>query len=73
MLLCLTLLTACAHRGQGTLDAAAGKVGTVETVFIGTTRKQEPDGSFGAPRSETIRFAQVDVSVPPNRTAGAIR
>ncbi|MEO6301211.1 MAG: alpha/beta fold hydrolase [Paracoccaceae bacterium] len=70
--LCLTLLMSCAHRGAVTLDASAAGVGTVEKVFIGTTRIQEQDGSFGSRRSEEVHFARYDVSIPPNRQLGEI-
>ena len=60
------------HRGEVTLDAAAVGVGQVEKVYIGTTRQQEQDGSFGSHRSEEVHFARLDVSVPPVRQPGQI-
>ena len=68
----LTLMLACAPRGEVTLAPQAASVGQVEKVFIGTTRKQDQDGSFGTHRSEQIAFARYDVSVPPNRKLGEI-
>ena len=70
--LCLIVLMSCAHRGEVTLDAAAASVGTVEKVYIGTTRIQEQDGSFGSHRSEEVHFARYDVSIPPDRQLGEI-
>ncbi|MEO8241637.1 MAG: alpha/beta fold hydrolase [bacterium] len=54
------------------LDPAGATVGAVQNIFIGTTRKQEQGGAFGANRSEEVHFAQYDVSVPPERTVGQI-
>ena len=79
---CLVVLMACTPRGAVTLQPAAAQVGaaqvgaaqvgTVEQIFIGTTRKQEQDGAFGSHRSEDVRFARYDVSIPPNRSPGEI-
>ena len=44
----------------------------MEKVYIGTTRIQDQDGSFGSKRSEAVRFARYDVSIPPNRKLGEI-
>jgi esterase/lipase superfamily enzyme len=71
-ILCLVLLAACAQRGTVTLMPEAANVGAVENIFIGTTRTQEPDGSFDGGRSETVRFGLYQVSVPPNRKPGQI-
>ncbi|MDZ4312258.1 MAG: alpha/beta fold hydrolase [Cypionkella sp.] len=68
----LTLMLACSPRGHVTLDPQAASVGQVERIFIGTTRKQDQDGSFGTYRSEQINFARYDVSVPPDRQLGEI-
>jgi esterase/lipase superfamily enzyme len=40
-------------------------------VFIGTTRVLA-EGAFGQERSEEMRFARFDVSIPPQRTRGDI-
>lgn len=69
---CLVLLIACTPRGQVTLAPQAAAVGQVQDVFIGTTRRQEQDGSFGPKRSEEVRFARYDVAIPPNRAVGEI-
>ena len=71
--LCLLLLIACTPRGQITLDPAAVTVGEVEKIFIGTTRAQDQSGAFGSKRSEEVRFAQYEVSVPPDRKPGNIK
>ena len=73
LVLSLAMLLACDPRGAVTLSSAAVGVGKVEHVFIGTTRVQAQDGSFGSRRSEEVRFARYDVSVPPVRELGAIK
>lgn len=67
----LSLLVACTPRGAITLDPAAALVGQVTPIFIGTTRALE-NGGFGPDRSEDMRFARYDISIPPQREAGEI-
>ena len=69
--LALVLLVACSPRGQITYSPEAAKVGQVTPVFIGTTRVLA-GGAFGQERSEEMRFARFDVSIPPQRTRGDI-
>lgn len=69
----LSVLIACTPRGEVTLDPQAVAVGQVQKIYIGTTRKQDENGSFGDTRSEQIRFARYDVSVPPVRKLGEIK
>ena len=69
--LALVLLVACSSRGQITYSPEAAKVGDVTPVFIGTTRVLA-EGAFGQERSEEMRFARFDVSIPPQRTRGDI-
>lgn len=70
--LSLSFLLACAPRGHVTLDPQAASVGQVQKIFIATTRKQDQDGSFGTYRSEEVKFARYDVSIPPDRKLGEI-
>lgn len=72
MILSLAVVTACAPRGQITIDPSAASAGHLQRVFVGTTRKQEADGSFGGNRSEHLSLARFDVSVPPDRDLGEI-
>lgn len=68
-------LAACEPRGEIRVDPVAAQVGTVETVFIGTTRGQVADRreDYGRARSEITQFVRLDVSVPPKRRPGTIR
>lgn len=68
----LVVLVSCTPRGAVTLMPEAEAKGDVQRIFIGTTRRQEADGSFGGARSEEVRFALYEVSVPRNRAAGQI-
>lgn len=70
LLLVMVVLAACA-RGALVVMPEAAAVGVVTPVFIGTTRQPGPDG-FGRERSETVRFARYDISIPPKREAGEI-
>lgn len=68
-------ITACSPRGEIVLDPAAARVGTVETVFVGTTRGaiSASGVEYSRTRSEDTRFARLDVSIPPERAPGEIR
>lgn len=71
--LALVTLAACAPRGSITIAPAAGEVGNVREVFVGTTRA--PDikmATFSSERHVRVDYAQVDVSVPPERKLGTI-
>lgn len=47
-------------------------LGPVTSVYVGTTRKRDADGSFGGERSETVQFAHYDIAIPPERALGEI-
>jgi esterase/lipase superfamily enzyme len=74
VLLVTLTLASCAPRGAIVLDPAAGGVGTLENVFVGTTRSvgTAAEDGFGSDRHPQLRFARLDVSVPPDRKAGNI-
>lgn len=73
-ILLVLFLASCSPRGEITLAPQAVLVGDVETVFIGTTRKIDPEtGRYGTGRSEEIHYARYDVSVPPDRKPGEIK
>lgn len=67
----LTLLIGCSPRGAITYSPEAAQIGTVTPVFIGTTRELDTEG-FGPKRSDDMRFARLDVSIPPQRDRGEI-
>jgi esterase/lipase superfamily enzyme len=72
--LALVSLASCAQRGTAVIDPAARGIGHVETVFVGTTRGQDPEtgADFGISRSFDERYARYDVSIPPDQETGKI-
>ncbi len=74
LIFALVLTTSCTQRGAVVLMPQARGLGTVEQVFIGTTRGADPaEGeAFGKIRARSVRFARYDVSIPPDRTPGEI-
>ncbi len=72
VILGLILLMGCTSRGAVTLVPSGTPVGDVEKIFIGTTRKQESDGSFSGSRADGVRYALYEVSVPKTREVGQI-
>jgi esterase/lipase superfamily enzyme len=73
VLLLALVVAACTPRGELTFAPDAASVGSIQEVFLGTTRKMVPDtGDFGPERSESMSFAAFDISVPPDRELGQI-
>ncbi len=70
LLLGILLLSACADRSYTPVTPEALSVGTPVTIFAGTTRAQNPDGSFGFDRSEKLRLLEMTVSIPPSHQPG---
>jgi esterase/lipase superfamily enzyme len=70
----LLVLVACGQRGVVTIDPVARGIGTIEPVFIGTTRNFDPaTQTFGSQRSPKLTLARLDISVPPDREPGQIK
>ncbi len=72
LLLSLTLVLSCSARGHMTVDPAAANVGSVQEIFVGTTRAADPENGYGSKRSEAVAFGRYDISVPPDRELGEI-
>ncbi|PCH69976.1 MAG: hypothetical protein COC12_08870 [Rhodobacteraceae bacterium] len=70
LLLGIMFLSACADRSYTPVMPEALNVGTPVTIFAGTTRAQNPDGSFGFDRSEKLRLLELTVSIPPSHQPG---
>ena len=74
LLASLCLVVACGQRGVITVDPVSRGIGTIEPVFVGTTRAFDPAvGSFGSVRSPVLSLARYDISIPPDREPGQIR
>ncbi|MGC9418312.1 MAG: alpha/beta hydrolase [Rhodovulum sp.] len=72
LVLCLVALAACAPRGALYLVPEPGPGAVERTVFIGTTRTQDPGGQFSNLRSEALTLGSYTVAIPPGRAAGQI-
>lgn len=69
----LVAVSACAPRGEITLDPAAAQIGTVQEVFVATSRGGAPlPERFGTDRAAQMAFAHYDISIPPDRNQGSI-
>lgn len=68
-------LAACTPRGAIVIVPGAAEIGVAEPVFVGTTRAADPVTGelFSGKRSQTARFARLDVVIPPDRDPGEIR
>ncbi len=72
-LVSLLVISACSQRGTITVDPVARNVGTVEPIFVGTTRAFDPTtNSFGRVRTSELSLARLDISIPPDREPGQI-
>ena len=66
-------LAGCASRGTITLAPEAASKGAVVDLLVATTRGYSDTATIGArARSETLRFADFAISVPPDRTPGTV-
>lgn len=72
--LALAVLLSCGPRGDIVISPAAVGVGDITTVFVGTTRVQDPaTGAYGDDRlRDAVGFARYDISIPPDREVGQI-
>ncbi|MBT8475504.1 MAG: alpha/beta fold hydrolase [Alphaproteobacteria bacterium] len=68
----VVVLAACAPRGALVLFPQAAAVGQVETLFVATNRAPDTLNQPGDLRDVTVRYARLEVSVPPDRQAGKI-
>jgi len=70
--LCLSILASCSARTDAALVGEDPRVTRIQNVHVVTNRKQTPDGTVTADRSNTVSYFKVGVSVPENRTEGSI-
>lgn len=73
--LLLMVFAGCGPRGEITVVPESRGIGTVEPIFIATMRGKDPETGeeFSRYRVSKVRFARVDVSIPPDREPGEIR
>ncbi len=74
LVIAVSLMSGCGHRGQVVIDPAARGVGDIQTVFVSTNRgpDAETGAEFGIARRFEERYARFDVSIPPNQKTGKI-
>lgn len=71
LILVATILLSCSPRGQLALAPEGAQLGNITPVFVATTRESK-DGAFDTGRSESVRFARYDISIPVQRKLGEI-
>lgn len=73
------LLSGCAGRPEGILVPIAAQQeppgATTVSMLVATSRKPsgDPGTLFSGERSPTLSFTNIDVSIPPSRTAGTVQ
>jgi esterase/lipase superfamily enzyme len=73
-LIAVALLAGCAPRGAIVVDPAARGVGSVETIYVASSRMPDPGGVDYLPDpAGGLSFSRVEVSVPPERQLGTVR
>ncbi len=74
LIFCLTVLTACAGRGELGIVTSPTSVTHVERIFVATTRQRhaEVEFDFNGLRTSEVTYARYDVSLPPTHKVGAI-
>ncbi len=73
ILILLLAVSACADRSFTPVLPGAKAIGTTKTIFVGTTRAQEPNGTFGFDRSDRLRHLELTVSIPPTHQPGQLK
>lgn len=71
LFLCFAL-SACSAREDFAVVPEAMHIGVNRTVLMGTSRVPDPAGGYSFKRSPTLSFAEVTVSIPPERSTGEI-
>ena len=72
ILAAFVVLAGCSDRTHAPIVPAALTIGTNKTVFVGTTRKRDPNGTFGIHRSNVLQLLELEISIPPKRDLGTI-
>jgi esterase/lipase superfamily enzyme len=72
LLACLSLLAGCTPRPDMAVSAEAAHVGSDVPVYVATTRRPGDKKIFENARGGRVRFARVDVSVPPEHAPGKV-
>lgn len=72
-LIAAATLAGCGPRGQFGVAASTPDLDRTQTLLVATTRAANPAPiAYGAARSETLDFARLAISIPPNHKAGRV-
>lgn len=71
--LILLVLIGCTDRTLAPIVSRALQTGTIEKIFVATSRDRNPMGNFAGARSEDLSYLTLQVAVPPGHEAGKIR
>lgn len=69
---CLLLVVACTPRGVITVFPDAALVGQIRSIFVGSTRGIDQNGSFNIKRSTTVSYHRYNISIPPEHHSGEV-
>ncbi len=74
LILCLSVLAACAGRGELAIVALNSPAAQVEPIFVATTRQRSTEipYDFNGLRTSELTYARYDISLPPNHEVGEI-
>lgn len=73
LLAVLVTVSACTDRSFTPILPEALSIGSNKTVYVGTTRAEEADGTFGFARSRQLKHLELTVSIPPDHRPGALK
>ena len=72
-ILCLTVLAACAGRGELGIVTQNSPAAQVERIFVATTRQRDGTAyGFNGLRTSVLSYARYNVSIPPAHQVGEI-
>ncbi len=71
VLAAVVMLAACTSRGAFTAAPADRGTAETESIFVGTTRRDDETG-FGFGRADVMSFFRYDISIPSNRGPGEL-
>ncbi len=74
LIFCLTILMACAERGELGIVTSTIPVAHVERIFVATTRQRQTEVKFdfNGLRTSEVTYARSDMSLPPTHKVGAL-
>lgn len=71
--LILLVLIGCTDRTLAPIISRAAQTGTIEKIFVATSRERNQSGNFAGGRGADVSYLTLDVAVPPKHQAGKIR